>query len=346
MQKNEQQEQVNDDMSEETISIQTTTSQLTTADRWDHMKARLGIQRTTAHRVTPGLYKLGNPNPQSPVFVTANYTLSFDALRSALKDMDAYIMVLNTKGINVWCAAGKGSFGTFELVRRIEQTQLARIVSHRTLILPQLGATGVCAHDVKRQSGFNVAFGPVRAEDIPEYMKEHKAALEMRRVRFDLADRLVLVVVDFVHLAPMAMLAAAIFWLLGGWIWSFAALASFLAGVVLFPALLPWLPSKDFTTKGWFIGLVSVLPLATWQWFHVDGLWWQKLLASIPLLLLFPPITAYITMNFTGSSTFTSVSGVKREIFSYIRPMVVVAGIGLLLGLILAGFRLFGGLHV
>ncbi len=333
-------------MTEETIAIHPTTSHLSAADRWDHVKARLGIQRMTAHRVTPGLYKLGDPGPQSPVFVSANYTLSFNALRSALKGMPAYILVLNTRGINVWCAAGKGSFGTFELVRRIEQTQLARVVTHRRLIVPQLGATGVCAHDVKKHSGFMVEFGPVRAEDIHTYMKEHKATPEMRRVRFNLGDRLSLVAVDLVHTFPIALLAAALSWLIGGWIWTFATFAAWLAGVLLFPALLPWLPSKDFTTKGWFIGLVCILPFSAWQWLHAAGPWWHRLIAALPLLLIFPPLTAYITMNFTGSSTFTSVSGVKREIFSYIRPMAFTAGAGLLLGLALAALRLFGGLHV
>jgi hypothetical protein len=330
----------------EPTPIPSTSSRLSAADRWDHVTARLGIRRETAHRVTPGLYQLGHPDPHAPVFVTANYTLSFDALRSALQGIDAFIMVLNTKGINVWCAAGKGSFGTFELVRRIEQTQLAKVVAHRTLILPQLGATGVSAHEVKKQSGFQVEYGPVRAEDIPQYMLQHKATPAMRRVRFNIIDRLTLIPVDLIRLTPLALLAAAFFWLLGSWIWAFTTLAAFLAGEVLFPILLPWLPSRDFTTKGWSLGLVCTVPLAAWQWFNIDGMWWQKLLASLPLLLLFPPLTAYITMNFTGSSTFTSVSGVRREIFAYIRPMAWVAGVGLLLGLVLAGLRLFGGMHV
>ena len=79
------------------------------------------------HRVEPGLYSLGNPTSESPVFVTANYTLSFDALRSALKGIDGYILVLDTQGVNVWCAAGKGTFGTDELVKRIEATRLHEV---------------------------------------------------------------------------------------------------------------------------------------------------------------------------------------------------------------------------
>src|SRR5512136_3444019 len=125
--------------------IRTTTSTVNFANRLDHFLARWGWKRES-HRVEPGLYRLGNPDPDSPVFASANYTLSFDALRSALAGIDAWILVLDTKGINVWCAAGKGTFGTDELVRRIQAVGLSRVVSHRRVVLPQLGAPGVAAH--------------------------------------------------------------------------------------------------------------------------------------------------------------------------------------------------------
>ena len=98
-----------------------TTSTITLSDKFDHFLARWGINRM-GHRVDPGLYRIGNPGPDSPVFASANYTLSFDALRSSLSGVDGYILVLDTKGINVWCAAGKGTFGSAELARQIQIT--------------------------------------------------------------------------------------------------------------------------------------------------------------------------------------------------------------------------------
>ena len=86
--------------------VQPTSSAITWANRWDHFLARWAFDRG-GHRVAPGLYALGKPTADSPVFVSANYALSFDALREALAGRDSYILVLDTKGINVWCAAGK-----------------------------------------------------------------------------------------------------------------------------------------------------------------------------------------------------------------------------------------------
>ena len=80
------------------------------------MKVRWGIGRMN-YRVDPGLYSLGNPDALSPVLVSANYKMSFDRLRESLPGRNAWILVLDTDGVNVWCAAGKGTFGTEELTR-------------------------------------------------------------------------------------------------------------------------------------------------------------------------------------------------------------------------------------
>jgi hypothetical protein len=313
--------------------IFTTTSRLSQADRWDHFLARMGVKRSE-HRVEPGLYALGHPNPDSPVFVSANYTLSFDALRSALEGVEAYILVLDTQGINVWCAAGKGTFGTDEIVARVGTTHLGDVVRHRKLILPQLGAPGVAAHAVKQRSGFWVEYGPVRAADLPEYLKTRKASAEMRKVKFPLRDRLVLIPVDLVRLLLPMIGAAILFYFLGGWLLSLAAAAAILAGVVLFPILLPWLPTHNFSSKGFLLGGLVALPFALSSFLvHPAWTWWQQAGQALGLQLVMPAVTAFIALNFTGSSTFTSRSGVKREMYRYIPAMAWTFGIGILLSI-------------
>ena len=314
-------------------TLHPTQSRLTAANRWDHFLARVGVRRS-GHRVEPGLYALGSPRPDSPVFVSANYTLSFDALRSALDGIDGYILVLDTKGINVWCAAGKGTFGTDEIVNRVFATQLKAVVTHRKLILPQLGAPGVAAHEVKKRTGFWVEYGPVRAADLSEYLKTRKATPEMRKVEFTLRDRLVLIPVDVVQTFLPMLAAAIILYFVGGWISSLAAVVAVLSGTVLFPMLLPWIPTHNFSTKGFLLGLLAAIPFAISPFLrHPDWTWYHRLGQALEFLLAMPAVTAFIALNFTGSSTFTSRSGVKREMFAYIPAMAWTFGTGLLLAI-------------
>jgi hypothetical protein len=312
-------------------SIGSTQSQLTLADYLDHFLARAGVKRAH-HRVTPGLYALGNPSPDAPVFVTANYTLSFDALRAALSGIDGYILVLDTQGVNVWCAAGEGTFGTEELVRRIEACRLKEVVSQRILILPQLGGPGIAAHEVRKRSGFKVEYGPVRAPDLPEYMKSRRATPEMRLVRFTLGDRLTVAAVDVMRaILPMLVVAAVLYFLGGVWAGA-AAVATGLSGLLLFPALLPWLPGKDFSSKGLFLGLATALPFAIAMLLRQpEAAWWLRAGNVLCYLLSMPPVVAYLALLYTGSTTFSSRSGVKKEIFTYIPRLAWMLGAGVIL---------------
>ncbi|MGZ3578715.1 MAG: mercury methylation corrinoid protein HgcA, partial [Syntrophales bacterium] len=171
---------------------------LTPQDKWGTVKARWGVGRMD-YTVEPGLYALGNPDNESRVLITANYKMSFDRLREALPGHDAWLLVLDTRGINVWCAAGKGTFGTEELVRRIKVSGLDRVVTHRELILPQLSGPGVAAHLVKKFSGFKVKYGPIRASDLPAYLEAVLIATPMMRMKtFTLRERVALIPIELV----------------------------------------------------------------------------------------------------------------------------------------------------
>ena len=323
-------------LSENTVSVQSniiqTGSVLNVSDRLDHFLARWGYKRSE-HRISPGLYAIGKPTQESPVFVTANYTLSFDALRSNLAGMDCYILVLDTFGINVWCAAGKGTFGTDELINRIKVTGLENVVSHRKVILPQLGAAGVSAFTVKKECGWQVEYGPVKAADLREYMKTHKATDEMRTVRFGLWDRIVLIPIEVIGVLLLTIVATIILYFTMGLTAALAVLAAVFAGTALFPALLPYLPVKDFSAKGLVLGLIVALPFA-YVTLTKTGTLWPNALEAVGYLLAMPPVTAYLALNFTGCSTFTSRTGVRKEIYRYIPPMAVLLVVGVL---ILAG---------
>lgn len=291
-------------------------------DFWGTLGARIGTIRRN-YKVAPGCYAVGSPGSQSPVLVTANYKLSFDALRHQLGGIDAWLLVVDTRGINVWCAAGKGSFSTEEVIQSVRRYRVGQLVSHRQLILPQLAATGVAAPAVRKGCGFTALFGPVRSADLPAFLNQGKQCDEaMRAVTFTLAERAVLIPVElFLLVKPLMILFFLVFLLSGigpsifsleaalnrGVILLAGTIFGILGGAVLTPLLLPWLPGRQF----WLKGLVVGLPVALCGWL----LFASRLVPveQIALVLWVVTISSYLAMNFTGSTPFTSPSGVEYE---------------------------------
>ena len=304
--------------------------QVSSSLRWEDQKGawkvRWGIGRMT-YTIDPGLYALENPDRSSPVLVTANYKLTFDRLRRALPGKNFWVLALDTKGVNVWCAAGKGTFGTEELVERIKLSGLEKVVDHRELILPQLGAPGVAAHQVKKSSGFKVIYGPILAKDLPAFLEAGKKATpEMRRKAFTAWERAVLIPIELVHVLKwMVILLPALFLLGGlaggGTFWqnalthgvlaAAALILSLIMGAVLTPLLLPFLPGRAFALKGFFLSILGVIFLLVV--FGGGEMNWSGILERLAWVLLVPALTAFLAMNFTGASTYTSLSGVKKE---------------------------------
>lgn len=314
------------------------------SDRWGEIRSRAGAYRMT-YSVPPGLYAIGEPDKGSDVFVSANYKLSFDKLRTSLKGMHGWILVLDTKSINVWCAAGKGNFSTGELINRIFATQLDKVVEHKKLIVPQLGAVGVNAATVKKRTKFKVHFGPVFARDIPDYIDaDYKATGEMRTIQFGIIDRMILtpmeinpsmkkfplfalIVVLLFGIQPSGILFKDAF--TGGFPFIFLGLIAVFAGAFLTPTLLPYVPFRSFAIKGWIMGVLSVY--ITVNYFTITNV--SNIYLLIMTYLFFPLMASYIALQFTGSTTYTGISGVKKELRIAIPVYVIAIAVSLVLAL-------------
>jgi hypothetical protein len=302
-------------------------------DHFGGIKVCWGIRRNQ-YKIAPGLYCIGYPDETSPVLVTANYKLSFDILRNEARLPAAWILVLDTRGINVWCAAGKGTFSTEEVVRQVKAAHLDSIVKHRRIILPQLAATGVSAHQVKKTCGFAVVWGPIRAGDLKRFLDSGMTAeTDMRRVTFTIFERLTLVPVEL-SLLPryFVWIAGAVFLLSGigieifsfqaAWgrsLWMAIALAGgIFAGAVLSPVLLPWIPGRSFSVKGALTGIPIGVTIGWLLREQTNG--WE----ALALVICTTALSSVLSMNFTGSTPYTSPSGVEKEMRKAI-PLQVAA---------------------
>lgn len=270
------------------------------------------------------------------MLVSANFKLSFDSLRWSLKEVDCWLLVLDTRGINVWCAAGKGSFGSDELVYSVNAAGLAEVVEHRELIVPQLGAPGVDGAKVRKESGFKVVYGPVRADDIKKFLEQNSCDEKMRSVTFNLAERAILIPVElYLTIKPLLITLVILFIIsgIGPNLFSFTAalarspffigatLLGVVSGAIATPLLLPLLPWRQFWLKGVIVGGVG--GVISW-WLLQERI---QVLETIAFLSWSTTIASYLAMNFTGATPFTSPSGVEYEMR---RGLPVQAGLTVL----------------
>ena len=152
------------------------------------------------------------------------------------------------------------------------------------------------------------------------------ATLEMRLKTFTTRERIALIPLELVSAMKVGVVVLLLLFLITffgrvgeGWTNAFhhglfavtAILTAILAGAVFTPLLLPWLPGRAFSVKGLSLGVLFVLILLVFGW--GDWVRWADRLERLAWLFIIPAASAFLAMNFTGASTYTSLSGVRKE---------------------------------
>jgi len=161
----------------------------------------------------PSLIKIGNPNQNSPVFLTCNFHLTVERVKRALRGTDCYLLIANSKGINVWCAATGGHFTNHNVVSILKTSGIEKLVSHRKVTLPQLAASGIEAKTIKNKAGWEIIWGPVYAKDIPLFINNNfQKTLPMREVEFPLLQRIEMAIAWAFPISAVSSLIMILFW--------------------------------------------------------------------------------------------------------------------------------------
>lgn len=171
------------------------------------------LLRALPFRAKTGLVRIGSPDKNSPVFLTCNFHLTVERVKRALKGMDAYLLVANSRGINVWCAATGGLFTSHDVVSVLKTSGIEDLVAHRNVILPQFAAAGIEATVVRKKTGWNIIWGPVYASDIPLFLKNGlEKTPQMREVRFPMSQRIEMAVAWAFPISAIPALIMIPFW--------------------------------------------------------------------------------------------------------------------------------------
>lgn len=295
--------------------------------------------------IQPGIYQAGNPSSNSPIIVTANYDFTYIKLMRDLKGIDAWVLVLDTNGINVWCAARGKDFGNEQLLEAVEATGIQKYVDHKTLILPQLSAGGVAIPNLPKSFPFKVKYGPVWSKYIPEYLKDkpNKKPNYMRLAKFNLYHRIRAGITHTTFLLRKIFLYPLIVALLlllptSFWVDKLTWILYFLFWIISSNLLICFLfPISNFTSrfihKGLLFGIVNAFIVGL-----LTLLFHRSFMFMILNLLFIFWISFFSTMSFSGYSMATSPREIQGEypLFKMLNKIFLTIGIILsILGIII-----------
>ena len=300
--------------------------------------------------IDPGLYKSGNPDKKSHIIVTANYEFTFIKVMRDLKGLDAWVLCVDSNGINVWCAARGNDFGNNQLIEAVEATGLTEITERKTLILPQLSAGGVATPELQKKSKkfpYRVVFGPVWSKDLPEFIKNRPARKpdRMKLAKFTLKHRFrgfithttfLLRKIFLLPLIALFLISFVLnliglfdkFWWAGElllWIIGSNFLITFLFPISKF--------TRRFIYKGIFFGTLNSIALGVLTYFLHNSIIYMLLSVAF-----FFWVSFFSTMSLSGYTMATSPSEIQEEYptFSLINKILLtISLISMVFGIIL-----------
>jgi acetyl-CoA decarbonylase/synthase complex subunit gamma len=117
------------------------------------------------------LYEIGNPNENSPVLFTTNFSLTYFSVESEVErsKVPTYICVVDTEGLGVLNAYAGDKISAEKVVKTLGDQGVADKVKHRKLIIP--GLLPIFRAEIEDTSDWKeVIIGPENARDIPGFL--------------------------------------------------------------------------------------------------------------------------------------------------------------------------------
>ena len=232
--------------------------------------------------VEPGLRIIGTPDRTAPVIVTANFHLTVRRVEKALADQDGYLLVVPTKGINVWCASAGGEMNTHSIIAALKTSGIGERVDHRVLVLPQFSAPGIDMKLLKKRTGWIGKWGPAYAYDLPSFLDNGCTKTPQQCLaKFPLSFRM-----------EMLLSMNVSVWL------------------VLAAVALAIHPAWALITSAFFWGAGLIL-YAGYPYLPFDSGWLKALMLTIMVIAIFIGVSVHVTGNpwqYAGWMVFTCLA--------------------------------------
>jgi acetyl-CoA decarbonylase/synthase complex subunit gamma len=126
-------------------------------------------------QVDARVYPIGEPTPESPVFVTTNFSLTYFIVSGEIENagVSAHLVVADTEGQSVLTAWAAGKFVGATIAKFIKEIKLEEQVKTRKIVIP--GYVAQISGDLEEKlPGWEVIVGCQEASDISSFVKNVK----------------------------------------------------------------------------------------------------------------------------------------------------------------------------
>ncbi|MBS4008968.1 MAG: acetyl-CoA decarbonylase/synthase complex subunit gamma [Clostridium sp.] len=115
---------------------------------------------------------IGDVTPDSPVYITTNFSLTYYIVESEVEasKIPAYILPVDTGGVSVLTGWAAGKLTGDSINKALKENEMEAKVKHKTLVLP--GYVAVLSGSTEEASGWKVLVGPREASGISKFAKE------------------------------------------------------------------------------------------------------------------------------------------------------------------------------
>jgi acetyl-CoA decarbonylase/synthase complex subunit gamma len=122
--------------------------------------------------ITPGIYEIGAPGPDSPVAVSTNFALTYFIVSGEIEGskISSWLLIQDTEGLSVMTAWAAGKFSGDSVAHLVKKSGIADKVKTRTLIIPGYAA-GISGDLEEELPDWKVSIGPREASHIPAFLK-------------------------------------------------------------------------------------------------------------------------------------------------------------------------------
>jgi ubiquinone/menaquinone biosynthesis C-methylase UbiE len=218
--------------------------------------------------VRSGLYRIGRPTPDSPLFLTSSFYMTFKQVVKALQGQHCWLMVQDTEGWNVWCATDAHIFSAEKAAALLRAYDGDRLFIHKTIVVPRLGGriagrlSELTALRPGSGQGWHVIKGPIEARDLPTFIENGFVTTRpMRSLRryYSLPQRLRVGTITALSAILCALPFLFILRELLPFFLAFGLVSSFVLAIFHY-----WIPGRTGVIKELLLGSLAFVGLLGW----------------------------------------------------------------------------------